>query len=122
MGDLTKDFSKKEFACKCCGEANINQRLVESLQKLKDLINIPVPIHILSGYRCPKHNAEVGGKKHSQHLLGTAADIKIDGLSVDSLAFFASQIEEFNNGGIGKYHKQGFVHVDIRDSKARWEE
>lgn len=33
------------------------------------------PVSVSSGYRCPKHNAEVGGVSGSQHLKGEAADI-----------------------------------------------
>ena len=33
------------------------------------------PIVVNSGYRCPKHNAEVGGVKNSQHMKGEAADV-----------------------------------------------
>lgn len=33
------------------------------------------PVSVNSGYRCPKHNAEVGGVGGSQHLKGEAADI-----------------------------------------------
>ena len=33
------------------------------------------PVLVNSGYRCPKHNAEVGGVANSQHMKGEAADI-----------------------------------------------
>jgi len=120
MGDLTKDFSKKEFACKCCGEIRINQKLIIALQVLREMIKLP--IHILSGYRCPKHNAEVGGKAYSQHLLGTAADITIEGMLISDVAYIADKIPVFHNGGIGTYVKQNFVHVDVRNGRARWKE
>lgn len=32
-------------------------------------------ITVNSGYRCPKHNAEVGGVANSQHMKGEAADV-----------------------------------------------
>ena len=34
-----------------------------------------MPIRINSGFRCVRHNEEVGGAKSSRHLLGCAADI-----------------------------------------------
>lgn len=34
-----------------------------------------MPIRMNSGYRCIKHNVEVGGVERSQHLRGEAADI-----------------------------------------------
>lgn len=33
------------------------------------------PLHVNSGYRCAELNRLVGGKPHSQHLAGQAADI-----------------------------------------------
>lgn len=34
------------------------------------------PIHVSSGYRCPKLNSIVGGSKTSDHMTGCAADIQ----------------------------------------------
>ena len=40
MGDLTKNFSRNEFKCKCgkCTNNYIDIRLVKGLQALRDLI------------------------------------------------------------------------------------
>lgn len=35
------------------------------------------PIHVSSGYRCPRLNKAVGGKATSQHVKGEAADIYV---------------------------------------------
>ena len=120
MGDLTKNFSRREFACHCCGEVKVDMRLVEALQKLRDLAG--VPIRVVSGYRCPKHNAEVGGARNSYHLQGKAADIVIEGLDVYRMALLAEQIDEFRSGGLGIYPDVNppFIHVDVRDARARW--
>ena len=118
MGDLSKNFSRSEFACRCCGKAEVNPRLVDALQELRDLA--AVPVRITSGYRCPEHNESVGGAKRSQHLLGNAADIVIKGLSVADMYELAAQVPAFRNGGIGVYPEQGFVHVDVREGRARW--
>ena len=77
MGDLSRNFSRHEFHCRCCGRAELNPRLVEALQELRDLAGRAV--RITSGYRCPDHNRAEGGSKRSQHLLGNAADIVIGG-------------------------------------------
>jgi uncharacterized protein YcbK (DUF882 family) len=117
MGDMTRNFSRSEFACKCgCGKDNISPKLVGALQALRDTIGEPIIINC--GCRCVKHNKEIGGVKDSQHVLGKAADIRCKNLSPKELKKFAEQIPEFNNGGIGLY--KTFLHVDVRGNKARW--
>ena len=118
MGDLSRNFSRSEFACRCCGKADIDPRLVDALQELRDLAN--APIRVTSGYRCPEHNRVVGGAKQSRHLRGHAADIVIKSLSVAGMYELAEQVAAFRNGGIGVYPEQGFVHVDIREVRTRW--
>ena len=118
MGDLSKNFSRHEFACRCCGRADINQRLVDALQELRDLAGLPV--RVTSGYRCQEHNQAIGGATRSQHLLGTAADIVVRGMTPAEMYRLAEDIEVFRNGGIGVYPDKGFIHVDVRDGRARW--
>lgn len=124
MGDLTKNFSRQEFACHCCGGLPINWAseevppLAAALQELRDYAG--APIQVVSGYRCPEHNREVGGAKNSQHVLGKAADIRIPGKSVQEIYSLACGVEAFEEGGIGVYPDQGFVHVDVRGHMARW--
>lgn len=120
MGDLTKNFSRKEFRCKCgrrnCNAAPVDMTLVSALQKLRDYIG--VPLYINSACRCVWHNRRVGGKYNSQHLCGRAADIRCDELTPKELAKCAEMIPEFDKGGIGTYDT--FVHVDVRGKRARW--
>ena len=81
------------------------------------------PVRILSGYRSPAHNAAVGGAKTSQHMFDTACDIVIDGVPPGHVAEFAATLPEV--GGVGRYLKQAFTHVDIRPrvggACARWD-
>ena len=108
-----KYFKESDFACKCCGELledGMNEALLEKLDALRELIKVPV--YISCGYRCPSHNAEVGGVENSQHVLGTAADIYTDDLTVDELADAAVKI---GFDGIGRYYSDEFVHVDCRE-------
>lgn len=122
MGDLTKNFSRSEFACNgvtCCGHSSpVCLKLVECVQKLRDIVG--VPLHINSGFRCKTHNAKIGGKSESYHCLGMAADIAVPkNLTPQEFAKFAESVPEFNQGGIGIY--TSWIHVDIRTTgKARW--
>jgi uncharacterized protein YcbK (DUF882 family) len=107
-------FSIDEFRCKHCGElpdGGMNQVLLDKLDDMRGRIGMPIIISC--GYRCPEHNAEVGGVENSQHIYGNAADIYVDGLSVDELANYCVD-EGFD--GIGRYYDSGFVHTDVRDN------
>ena len=73
-GDLTKNFSRKEFGCKCgCGKDDISPRLAEMCQTIRDAVGVPVRVN--SGCRCAAHNAKVGGAPDSYHTQGKAADL-----------------------------------------------
>jgi hypothetical protein len=96
--------------------------LAKNLEVLRDAVG-GVPISLTSGYRSPEHNSNVGGEKNSQHLLGKAADIRISGLSPQEVASLIEKLikdGKMKEGGIGIYPNQGFVHYDIRGTKARW--
>ena len=78
-----KYFRKEEFECRCCGglpaeaKANIEALVENVLDPARERLGMPIIVN--SGYRCPKHNAEVGGVPNSQHMRGEAADLRIDG-------------------------------------------
>lgn len=120
-------FTDKEMACSCCGtisESGIDTNLYAVLDQIRVIIG--KPLYVNSGYRCPKHNEEVGGVPNSQHVLGTAVDIAApEGVSVDELADTAERVLSFFGigGGVGRYWSLGFVHIDTRtDGPARWDE
>lgn len=46
--------------------------LADGLELIRALID--VPIHISSGYRCPKLNSALRGSRTSAHMIGLAAD------------------------------------------------
>lgn len=65
----------KDFACKCCGKNKQNKIFIQKINRAQDIAGIPFVI--TSGYRCEKHNAEVGGHPRSYHLFGLACDILV---------------------------------------------
>lgn len=69
------NFKIEEFLCRHCGEGAdiVKPELLTALQKLRDMYGKPMTVS--NGFRCEKHNSEVGGAKHSSHLVGMAADI-----------------------------------------------
>lgn len=114
---LSENFSRRELECRCgCGFDDVDPKLIDALQKLRDMIG--QPIHVLSGCRCERHNRNVGGTKDSYHKKGMAADISCRWLTPAELKEYARRVPAFEEGGIGLY--KGFLHVDVRGYKARW--
>jgi uncharacterized protein YcbK (DUF882 family) len=122
MGDLSPNLSRREIVCHCgCGLDSLHPDTVAAFQELRDQVGRA--IHVNCGCRCPGHNAAVGGEPHSFHLPKQkcrAMDIVIPGMTVDEMAAEARKILAFKNGGIGRYHRSGFIHVDTRPYQARW--
>jgi uncharacterized protein YcbK (DUF882 family) len=113
---LSRHFGSLEFDCKCqrpeCTETKIDNALITLLESIRAQAG---PLIILCGYRCPAHNAEIGGAPHSQHKDGKAADIT----ARVPIPFLFHVCDAINpNGGVGEYHT--FVHVDTRGKTARW--
>lgn len=110
-------FTRKEFACQCgCGYDTVDAALLTILEGIRSLYGAPVTV--TSGCRCDSHNRNVGGSKNSQHRMGKAADIKVQG--VDPTEVY-DQLDNVMQGwgGLGLY--ESWVHVDVRDEPARWE-
>lgn len=118
MGDLSPHFSRVELACHDCGRLVLDPRLLPALERLRELAGAAIVVH--DGYRCPAHNAKVGGVPHSQHELGTAADITIEGKTLQQMYDLAKQVPAFAGGGIGCYDTPPRLHVDVRRGAARW--
>lgn len=112
---LSKNFNLQEFVCHDGSNlVMVDEFLVKKLQALRDMIG--APIEVVSGYRTPEYNKQVGGVDDSQHLYGKAADIKVSGYDIKTIAALA---EKIGFDGIGTYRT--FVHVDVRGYTARWE-
>lgn len=58
-------------------------RVAALLEDVRDLFNQPIRIN--SGYRSITVNSLLGSKPTSQHCIGCAADIHIDGLTPDQI-------------------------------------
>jgi uncharacterized protein YcbK (DUF882 family) len=74
---LTPNFTLDEFRCPCCRDVNQKNAeiLAKQLQPVRDVFG---PMLIESGFRCPRWNEHAGGKLFSQHLVGLAADIRVE--------------------------------------------
>lgn len=114
---LSPHFNSNEFDCKCGGYCNttyIDDKLVDYLEQIRTHFN--QPITITSGYRCERHNANVGGERGSFHKEGgRATDIQVKNTAPIEVAKYA---ESIGIKGIGLY--SNFVHIDTRDYKYFW--
>lgn len=119
MGDLSRNFSRSEFECKCgCGEADVSPFLIEVLQRLRDVLG--VKITVTSGRRCAAHNAAVGGAKNSQHLQGLAADIRAEGWTAKDLLRVLRVLVRANALYVGYAYKvrADVIHFDVRQPES----
>ena len=120
---LAPDFKVRELRCRDGSDTvMVDEVLTVVLQCIRE--HFGKPVTITSGYRTAAHNAAVGGTKSSQHLLGRAADIWVQGVSVEDVAAYAESLMP-GWGGVGRYpvkagRTTGWVHVDTRANKSRW--
>lgn len=150
MGDLTPNFSRSEFTKSATAEARGIENTVDgedrarllflarALQVFRDLVGRAV--HIVSGYANDALNKAIRADQiawnkanpdnqkplrslKSDHALGVAADVRVEGLSGRDLAllFFA-----LHHAGLIRVDKciqyadaPDVVHVSIRADKAR---
>ena len=120
---LAPDFKVRELRCRDGTDTvMVDEALTVVLQCIRE--HFGKPVVITSAYRTPAHNAKAGGAKFSQHLYGRAADIRVQGVSVEDVAAYAESLMP-DWGGVGRYpvkagRATGWVHVDTRADKARW--
>jgi uncharacterized protein YcbK (DUF882 family) len=72
-------------------------------------------VQILSGHRCPIHNARVGGAPLSRHKIHIAFDINLAG---HDLAGLLAACRQAGFTGFGYY--QTFLHVDHGRPRRWW--
>jgi len=102
-------FTFEELMCRCCTTTLVDQELIDALEGLRTRLDVPVKI--LSGYRCPTYNLEIGGRAFSRHLKGQAADVEIPGKTIFEVALTA--VRMFPRVII---YPRRFVHVDVDHS------
>ena len=92
----------------------IDLRTVDIMAAAHNLMDVDEPYKLLSGYRSPKTNAMLRARnrqvaKKSLHMEGQAADLRLSTRSVGQMARAAQACK---SGGVGKYSRANFVHMD----------
>lgn len=142
MGTISKNFSYAEFEASPTAKAKgiinvistfeirdaVRELTLTVLQPLRDAWG--EPLHINSGYRCPKLNAAVGGALTSQHTKGEAADIKADhpiklaqlaydmGLPYDQMIIYTTFVHFSHKKG-GPQRKQLLYNKSYRGARVK---
>lgn len=93
---------------------SIDPALLDQLYDVKLLLGVNKPFHIVSAYRSPETNASLrrhsrGVARQSLHMEGRAVDIRMEGMSANTIRKAALMVQ---NGGIGFYPQSNFVHLD----------
>lgn len=93
---------------------SIDLRTVDIMAAAHNLMDVDEPYKLLSGYRSPKTNAMLRARnrqvaKKSLHMEGQAADLRLSTRSVGQMARAAQACK---SGGVGKYSRANFVHMD----------
>lgn len=142
MGDLTKNLSRHELACRCgCGFDTVDFELANNLQQcvnhFESKLGTSVRIDITGGNRCKIYNARLrelyrttNGNQgadtavNSQHIYGRAADFKLftrnnNNQIPATLVYSYLDSEHGNEIALGRYINR--CHTDTRtDAGQRW--
>jgi uncharacterized protein YcbK (DUF882 family) len=95
-------------------KTKIDPRNVDIMAASHRLLDVSEPYMLLSGYRSPQTNAMLrsrsgGVARNSLHVKGQAADLRLKSRSVSQMARAAVSCA---SGGVGKYSRSNFVHMD----------
>ena len=74
---------------------------------------------IISAFRTPQQNKDVGGASSSQHLLGNALDISTIGMTDTEKVEFVRLCISYGAQAFGFYETDGFIHFDLGDQR-KW--
>jgi uncharacterized protein YcbK (DUF882 family) len=92
----------------------MDQRNFDIIAASHRLLETQEPFQMLSGYRSARTNAMLRRRsrsvaKKSLHIKGMAADVRLSSRSVSQIARAGYAC---NAGGVGKYSRSNFVHLD----------
>lgn len=99
------------------GKVRMDTRTLDILAASHRLLDKDAPYLLLSGYRSPETNAMLrsrssGVARNSLHMKGQANDIRLEGRTVAQISRAAMSCSA---GGVGRYSRSNFVHVDCGD-------
>ena len=98
----------------------IDRRTIDIMAASHAILNTDEPFTMLSGYRSAKTNAMLRRQsrsvaKNSLHVKGQAVDLRLGSRSVRQISKAAAKC---NAGGVGRYSRSNFVHMDCGPVRA----
>jgi uncharacterized protein YcbK (DUF882 family) len=94
----------------------MDPELLDLIYDVRASLGSDATYQVISAYRSPKTNemlrnrsASSGVAKKSQHVLGRAIDVRLEGVATPALRDAAIRLQR---GGVGYYAKSDFVHMD----------
>lgn len=109
INDFLSDFRTGDIV-------DIDPHLLDLIYDVRESLGSDGIYQVVSAYRSPKTNemlrkrsAASGVAKKSQHLLGKAIDVRLEGIRTARLRDAALAI---GRGGVGYYESSDFVHMD----------
>ena len=92
----------------------IDPRAVDIVSATQYMIGHDRPFSVISGFRSRRTNDALrrrssGVAKNSYHLRGMAMDLRMKGVSADTVANIGERLAA---GGVGRYSSSNFVHLD----------
>ncbi len=104
---LLRDWRRNEIM-------NMDRRTLDYAAALYKTLDTSEPFALISGYRSPETNADLrrkgrGVAKRSFHTKAMAVDLTLQSRSVSQMYRAAMSLK---GGGVGRYSRQHFVHVD----------
>jgi len=106
---MSNKITMSELRCPCCGETCIDDAFFARLNLAREIACVPFVIN--SGYRCEKHNKEIGSTSRN-HVDGKAADIRATHGPSRGKILNGLYQAGFKRIGIGKT----FIHADTMES------
>lgn len=109
VNDFLSDFRTGD-------RVDMDPQLLDLIYDVRASLGSDATFQVISAYRSPKTNemlrsrrASSGVAKKSQHLLGKAIDVRLEGIQTANLRDAAIALQR---GGVGYYEASDFVHMD----------
>ena len=97
-------------------KAEIDPELLDLIYDVRAALDSEGSYQVISAYRSPQTNEMLRGRgqnsgvaKNSQHILGKAIDVRLEGIRTTRLRDAALAMKR---GGVGFYEASDFVHMD----------